>query len=316
VRPSDVELLLGVQQKLSERAVLDVQWTRHSFGNLFATQYQATPASAYDSYCVTAPVDSRLPGGGGNQICGFTDLKPAYFGITPNNFVTSANKLGNVTDLYTGLDVNVNMRFKGGGTGSMGVSTGRERSDYCSVANLASMGSNAVSSAGKIQLGGGAGSVGSTSATSTAGYPSSLYCAITPPYQPDWKGLVSYPLPWWGLRASATWQNRIGPQILANEAASLSTNNLGRSFTVPSANVNLIAPGTVYGDRINQVDVRLTKALKLGSRTRAQLTASAYNLLNASAALAYNSSYTSGLWLQPTIVMEGRLFKFGFQLDY
>ena len=34
VRPSDQELLLGVQQKLSERAVLDFQWTRHSFGNM------------------------------------------------------------------------------------------------------------------------------------------------------------------------------------------------------------------------------------------------------------------------------------------
>jgi hypothetical protein len=315
VRPSDIELLLGVQQKLTERAVLDVQWTRHSFGNLFATQYLATPASAYDSYCVTVPVDSRLPGGGGNQICGFTDLKPAYFGITPNNFVTSANKLGNVTDLYTGADVNLNMRFNGGGSGSVGVSTGRERVDYCSVASLAAMGSNTNSSAGKIQLGGGAGSVGSSSATSTAGYPSSLYCAITPPYQPDWKGLISYPLPWWGLRASATWQNRIGPQILASETASNSTNNLGRPFSAPTANVNLIAPGTVYGDRINQVDLRLSKSLKFG-RTRAQLTASAYNLLNASAALAYNSSYTSGLWRQPTIVMEGRLFKFGFQLDY
>ena len=79
VRPSDVELLLGVQQKLTERAVLDVQWSRHSFNNLFATQYLATPASAYDTYCITAPDDPRLPGGGGNQICGFTDLQARIF---------------------------------------------------------------------------------------------------------------------------------------------------------------------------------------------------------------------------------------------
>ena len=186
--------------------MLDVQWSRHSFNNLFATEHLATPASAYDTYCVTAPVDPRLPGGGGNQICGFTDLKPAYFGITPNDFVTSASKLGNVVDLYTGFDVNLNMRLKGGGSGAIGVSTGRERTDYCDIATLANVGSNTNSSAGKIQLGGGAGSIGSSS-----GYPSTLYCSITPPYQPDWKGFISYPLPWFGLRASGTWQNRIGP---------------------------------------------------------------------------------------------------------
>ena len=290
--------------------MLDVQWTRHSFGNLFATQYLATPASAYDSYCVTAPVDPRLPGGGGNQICGFTDLKPAYFGITPNNLVTSAGKLGNVVDLYTGLDVNLNMRLKGGGTGSVGVSTGRERTDYCDIASLAQVGSNTTSSAGKIQLGGGAGSIGSSS-----GYPSSLYCSITPPYQPDWKGLISYPVPWWGLHASVTWQNRIGPQILATEAASLASSTLGRAFSFPSASLNLIAPGTRYGDRINQIDVRVAKSVKVG-RMRAQVTAGGYNLLNASATMAINNSFTSGLWTQPTVVMQGRLVKFGFQLDY
>ena len=75
VRPSDDEYLVGVQQQVGQRLMLDVQWTRHSFGNLFATQYRATPASAFDSFCVTAPTDSRLPGGGGNQICGYTDLE-------------------------------------------------------------------------------------------------------------------------------------------------------------------------------------------------------------------------------------------------
>ncbi|PYR30204.1 MAG: hypothetical protein DMF90_28215, partial [Acidobacteria bacterium] len=67
-RPSDDEFLIGVQQQLGQRLMLDFQWTRHSFGNLFATQYLATPASAFDTFCVTAPTDSRLPGGGSNQI--------------------------------------------------------------------------------------------------------------------------------------------------------------------------------------------------------------------------------------------------------
>jgi len=314
VRPSDQELLLGVQQKLNEKMVLDVQWTRHSFGNMFATEYQATPASAYDNYCVTAPTDSRLPGGGGNQICGFVDIKPQYLGVTPNNFVTAAKNLGDVVDVYTGYDINLNSRFGRGATASVGVSTGRERTDYCSIAGLAQIGSNTDTSAGKIYLGNYVGNNINNSGPSANAYPSTLFCSVTPPYQPDWKGLISYPLPWWGLRASGTWQNRSGPQILATQAAVQSSPSLGRPLSTPASTVNFIAPGTMYDDRINQIDVRLSKSIAF-QRTRLQLTASAYNLLNSNADMVINTQY-SATWLQPTIVMQGRLIKFGFQLDY
>ena len=66
--------------------------------------------------------------------------------------------------------------------------------------------------------------------------------------------------------------------------------------------------------RINQVDLKLAKGMKFG-RTRIQVTAAAYNLLNTSAALIINTAY-SATWLQPTNVLEGRLFKLGVQLDY
>jgi hypothetical protein len=65
---------------------------------------------------------------------------------------------------------------------------------------------------------------------------------------------------------------------------------------------------------INQIDLRLSKAMKFG-RTRVQVTASGYNLLNTSAALIINTAY-GPTWLQPTNVLQGRLFKFGVQLDY
>jgi hypothetical protein len=314
VRPSDIELLFGMQQKVTDRLMMDVQWTRHSFGNMFATQYRAQPASAYDSYCVTAPSNAKLPGGGGNQICGFDDIKPSYNGITPNNLVTAANNLGNVTDVYTGVDANFLARFAGGGQGSIGVSTGRERTDYCSIAGLAQIGSNTDTSAGKIFLDNYVGNNISNTGPSASAYPSSLYCSVAPPFQPDWKGLLSYPLPWWGLRASATWQNRPGPQILATEAATQASPSLGRPLTLPTALVNFVAPGTMYEPRINQVDLRLSKALTFG-RTRLQLTASSYNLFNTNVAMAINTAY-SATWLQPTIVLQGRLFKFGAQLDF
>ena len=71
---------------------------------------------------------------------------------------------------------------------------------------------------------------------------------------------------------------------------------------------------TLFDPRINQVDVRLAKSLTFG-RTRVQLTASVYNLTNTNAAMVINNQY-SATWLQPKIIMQGRLIKFGFQLDY
>ena len=45
-----------------------------------------TPAD-YDEYCIVAPLNSQLPGGGGNQTCGLYDLNPAKLAVTPNNLV-------------------------------------------------------------------------------------------------------------------------------------------------------------------------------------------------------------------------------------
>jgi hypothetical protein len=302
VRPNDDEVLVGLQQQVHNRLMMDVQWTRHSFGNLFATQLNATPPEAYDTYCITAPRDSRLPGGGGNQICGFADVKPTFFGRTPDNLVRAASNFGDVTDVYNGIDVSLTARLLNGGVASGGVSVGRERTDFCSVVGKASMGANTDSSAGKI---------GESNITS---YPSQLYCSVTPPYQPDWKGLVTYPLPWGGLSASATWQNRAGPQILATDVVTSAQTTLGRPLSLGTATVQLIAPGTMYDERLNQVDARLAKTVRIG-RARVQGTFSLFNLLNASTPLTLNSRL-GPTWPQPLRILQGRLIKFGAQVDF
>jgi hypothetical protein len=313
VRPSDDEILVGLQQQLSDRLMLDVQWTRHSFGNLFATEYRATPASAFDEFCVTAPVDSKLPNGGGNQICGFADLKPEFNGVTPDNFVTSASSLGDVSDVYTGFDVTLTTRFARGGQASGGVSFGRERTDFCDIASRAQIGTNTDTTAGKINLANYTGnSINNTGRTAT-GFPSSLYCSVTPPFKGDWKALVSYALPW-GLNASATWQNRVGPQILGSTTVATLDNTLGRVPTVASLSASLIAPGTEFSDRLNQIDFRIAKMVTIG-RARVQGTISAFNLLNANAPTLLNNTYGPS-WLLPNKIMQARFVKFGVQVDY
>src|SRR2546430_9598504 len=63
----------------------------------------------YDTFCVTAPVDPRLPGGGGNQICGFKDLKPTKLGQV-QNVGQNSNAYGNQYEHWNGVDLLMNAR--------------------------------------------------------------------------------------------------------------------------------------------------------------------------------------------------------------
>src|SRR5262249_23122918 len=141
---------------------------------------------------------------------------------------------------------------------------------------------------------------GSTAVAGAATTPSTLYCHVQPPFQADVKGAASYPLPWWGLQASATVQNHPGPQILARyTVTSAQVQNLGRPLGLGTAAAQLIAPGTMYGDRLTQLDVRFGKMFRVQHGSRIQASVDIFNVLNSSAVLSLNTTYGSS-WLSPT----------------
>ena len=95
---------------------------------------------------------------------------------------------------------------------------------------------------------------------------------------------------------------------------------LGRPPTETSINVNLLEPGTAYGDRVNQLDLRIGKILRFGGAPGGgplDLRASfeIYNLFNANA-VSRERSGLSGAYLQPIGLQPGRLFKVAFQFNY
>jgi hypothetical protein len=320
VRPNDQEVSLGFQHEILPRVALDFQWTRHAFGNFVASQNTARPPSAYDQFCVTAPTGPAANSGytlpnAGDQICGFVDLNPAYSTKLPFFEVQKASNFGDVSDVYTGYDINVNARFSGGGLASGGVSIGHEVTDICEVAGQASVSYATVAGVTASSSGTLTQTATGYNTTSAGFTPSTLYCRVEPPYQPDVKGLVSYPLPWWGLTASATFQNRPGPQILASYTATNATvQNLGRPLNTGSAATGLIAPGTLYGDRFTQIDIRFGKNFRFGGR-RIAASMDVYNLLNSSAILTVNNTVGPN-WQSPTSILQGRLIKFGAQVDF
>lgn len=94
--------------------------------------------------------------------------------------------------------------------------------------------------------------------------------------------------------------------------------SLGRSLAGNAANVtvNLIQPGSLYGDRINELDFRVAKIIKLRG-WRANISADVYNLLNTAPILSYNEAFIpNGAWLLPTSVMTARFAKLNVQFDF
>ena len=81
---------VSIQHELRPGLGVNVGYFRTWYGNFTVTDNLAVGPADYASYCVTAPVNAKLPGGGGNQICGLYDLSPTLFGQV-SNLVTQAS---------------------------------------------------------------------------------------------------------------------------------------------------------------------------------------------------------------------------------
>ena len=90
------------------------------------------------------------------------------------------------------------------------------------------------------------------------------------------------------MQLSATFQSKPGPVLEANYAApnAAVAPSLGRNLSGNAANVtvNLVEPGTLRGNRINQLDFRVAKSLRFGG-LRTLIAVDLYNALNSSAVL-------------------------------
>jgi hypothetical protein len=83
--------------------------------------------------------------------------------------------------------------------------------------------------------------------------------------------------------------------------------------------VELLLPGALYGDRVNAVDMRFAKIVRV-RKTKTTVGLDLYNLFNSNTASTYESVYdpaTNGAkWLTPTAVLLPRFMRFNVQVDF
>ena len=297
-RPANWQASASIQHELSSGLAVNVGYFRTWYQNFNVTDNLPVAATDFNEYCITAPSDSRLPGGGGNRICGLYDIVPARFGQN-NTLVTQASNFGKWTEVFDGVDVNLNARFRTRGSLQGGVSTGRTATNTCALGRDPSL---AVA--------------GVTAGTSR----SEEYCNISAPWSSGTqvKLAVVYPL-LWDIQASAMYQNLPGVMLQATlevPNAQIAP-SLGRNLAQGAAGsvaIDLIPLNTQFLDRRNQLDVRLSRPFQLG-RVRVQANADVYNLFNSNYSLTYNPTY-GPQWQRPQTVLNARLVKLGVNLSF
>jgi len=291
VRPNNWQISTSLEQELRSNVSATVAYFRTWQENFRVTDNLAVSPGDFDQFCVTVPTDPRLPGGGGNQLCGLYDVQQAKFGQV-SNIVTQASRFGEQTQTYNGLDLTMKARFGTGGLLTGGVSFGRTSTNDCEV---------------------------------RPDSPEKLFCDRTPPLMNEtfFKLAGSYPLPW-GLLASGTFQNLPGIPYQANVvytnnqiAPSLGRNlaACGQAVTCTSTRtITVTEPGSLSEARMNQLDVRLGKTLRFANM-RVKPVFDLYNVFNASPVLRVNNTYATQ-WPRPTDVLGGRTVKIGADIDF
>ena len=265
--------------------------------------------SDFSQYCVTAPSDPRLPGGGGYQICGMSDVNPGKFGQS-QQVVQPTSTFGDIKRVNDFFSVGLDARLARGTRIGGGFDTGRTVNDQCFTVDAA--GINAFPATGFA-----GGTYAPFSSTTINGQ---SVCRVVTPFKAQTQVKLNGSLPLVaGFIVSGVYQDISGPPLEAVWAApnsaiapSLARNLAGGAAT---ANVPLIAPQTLFEGRIRRLDLRVTKIFKVTPRTRLQANLDAYNALNSSAVQSLQTTFGPN-WRSPTTILDPRILQFSAQLTF
>jgi len=330
VRPSDWQFGVSVQHELAPRLSVDVSYNRRWFQNFFVDDNQLVGPSDYTPWTYTAPRHPDLPGGGGYPVTVHSRL--ATIGAQTNR--TFETDFGSErTQYWHGVNVSLNARLRNGLTFQGGTSTGHGVRDNCETAkNLP-----------ETILGQGTGASPLVMARQ---------CHVTEPFMTSFRGLAAYTVPKIDVLVSAQFRS-LNPNNIGGVGGASATNgaSLNANVILPNSptsasyipgqptvqdllggrlpagalpngttTVNLLANGDLYpDDRLNQVDLRVAKIIRFGSR-RADIGVDLYNLFNTNDTTTFDSNFAlsnnGATWLQPTAIVPPRFARFNITFSF
>ena len=310
-----------VVHELAPGVSMTAGYYRNWAGNWRANDNVLVSPADYDPYCVTAPMDSRLPGGGGYEVCGLADINPAKFGQALTVVKDADQFIGGASGVTC-----VEQRTSSGRSPSGGKNCGT--SDFVGI-SLDTRFQNGA------QLGGGF-DTGRTNINSCFVIDSPqalLNCDVEIPFgaHHNFKMFGSYPLPY-DISISGSFRSVAGKPIDADWRVpnDLIAPSLGRNLSAcgtrtvctSTAAVPLLAPYSEFLDRRNMLDLRFSKDVNVGG-VRLAGNFDIYNVLNGNQILGVNERF-GPTWLTPAgqqnsevdAILGGRLMHVGGTLEF
>jgi hypothetical protein len=296
VRTHDYQTEITLQQEVLPRVSAEVSYIHRTFHGFMRTDLLNREVTDYVNYAITAPVDDRLPGGGGYPITVFLNNSTVP---TQNNLRREQNVSADGKEresYYDGVNFNVNARMRNGLFVSLGTQTGRRVDDDCNVV---------------------------TNFDNGATGPNPRGCHDADPWQTTIRGLGSYTIPKIDVLVSATLRSQTPLELDADlvipntqvrtllggtlPPGLLSTGNSTISLTDPDHRL-------FASNRRTQVDMRFAKVVRLG-RTRTDVGVDLWNLFNTNYATAYEDDYGPE-WQNPTSIYAPRFVRLNFTVSF
>ena len=273
-----------IQHQLVPRVSLTLGYHHRTFGNIAVTDNLNLSLDDWTPVTISAPLDDRLPGGGGYPIEVWT-LNPTKVGTATDNLRTFSTSN---TRVYDGFDLTMTARLRGAGFVLGGVTHEKLKTTSCDQRDN----------------------------------PNSLrFCAPATPFRTIAKASASYTIPW-DIQLSGFYSARPGDSIAANytlTSALAGRTIIGSTAGTQQISLNLIEPNTMFRDYVHQLDTRLARNFRFG-RYKLQGMVDVYNLLNAGTVLTLNQTFGASAatraWLNPTSIQTGRYVRFGGQLTF
>jgi hypothetical protein len=285
VRPSDWTVGGSVEHQVFPRMSVEVGYFRRWFDGFTVVDNVLVGDADFLQRTIVAPANSNLPNGGGQSIGPIYFQSPLSFGRI-NQVTSPTDRYGKQYQRSESVDVVFNGRTSFGLTLQGGSSTTRAVRDSCEIR-----------------------------AAVPESAPFDPYCHVSTGALTQFRGLAAYRIPSVDVQIGAVYQNKPGPPVTANLTVSGPVIN----NTIVVGLVNLIEPGTLYGERISQLDVRAAKVLRVG-RTGIVAGIDLYNAFNASDVLTYSTSYNSFLVSDravfPTSVITPRVLRIGVDVSF
>jgi hypothetical protein len=317
------QLGIGIQHEILPRLSGEFTYNRRSYYNLSLTDevgfgcdqyggaipyeqclqgylnYQSD--SAYQFYQLRAPVDPRLPGGGGYLLTGLATGAVNAAGVATGVGGPDATTINERLEYaYNGFDTNFVWRGPRGLRVNGGTSTYRTNRDDCNTINDFGTNPNPA---------------GSSPVKGREGAPYMDGCINESPFQTRVNGSAAYVIPWVDVLVSTVFQSFPGVERTANmnfskndviwnpeaafranlactgAAAAFGTGCLGSTRNTNTVGVNLLNNNELYGERITLFDLKFAKNVRFNNK-RATIGVDVYNLFNSDAIEGYDNNYT------------------------